>query len=232
MKKNGFTLAEVLITLGIIGVVAAITLPTLIQNHKKQVYVNGLKKAISTSQNMLKQMQADEEASSVGTTKLFTDGICNKWNDDGSDNHSCEDNYGNPTVFENIIPKYLKTVKICKNDTCPLYIAPTLLDNGKFSIPSYARKELPLRYPFTDVTQVLGFYATDGIIYYIAPYSSWNNTPGVLIGVDVNGNNPPNMSGRDYFQFILSGSGKLCEPPLDYCVYIRDIIDAGWKMNY
>lgn len=29
MKKNGFTLAEVLITLGIIGVIAAITLPTL-----------------------------------------------------------------------------------------------------------------------------------------------------------------------------------------------------------
>lgn len=39
MKKlNAFTLAEVLITLGIIGVVAAMTLPTLIQNHQKQVY--------------------------------------------------------------------------------------------------------------------------------------------------------------------------------------------------
>ena len=34
MKKNAFTLAEVLITLGIIGVVAAMTLPTLIQNHQ------------------------------------------------------------------------------------------------------------------------------------------------------------------------------------------------------
>lgn len=32
--KNGFTLAEVLITLGIIGVVAAMTLPVLIQKHK------------------------------------------------------------------------------------------------------------------------------------------------------------------------------------------------------
>lgn len=32
MKKTGFTLAEVLITLGIIGVVAAMTLPSLIQS--------------------------------------------------------------------------------------------------------------------------------------------------------------------------------------------------------
>lgn len=35
MNKKGFTLAEVLITLGIIGVVAAMTLPTLIQNYRK-----------------------------------------------------------------------------------------------------------------------------------------------------------------------------------------------------
>ncbi len=35
--KNSFTLAEVLITLGIIGVVAAMTLPTLIQNHANKV---------------------------------------------------------------------------------------------------------------------------------------------------------------------------------------------------
>lgn len=32
---KGFTLAEVLITLGIIGVVAAMTMPALISNHKK-----------------------------------------------------------------------------------------------------------------------------------------------------------------------------------------------------
>ena len=37
LKKAAFTLAEVLITLGIIGVVAALTLPTLIEHHKEKV---------------------------------------------------------------------------------------------------------------------------------------------------------------------------------------------------
>ncbi len=46
-KKAAFTLAEVLITLGIIGVVAAMTMPTLIQNYQKQVTVNRLKKSYS-----------------------------------------------------------------------------------------------------------------------------------------------------------------------------------------
>ena len=43
--KKGFTLAEVLITLGIIGVVAAMTLPTLMQNYQKKVAVERAKKA-------------------------------------------------------------------------------------------------------------------------------------------------------------------------------------------
>ncbi|MFQ8625261.1 MAG: type II secretion system protein [Candidatus Gastranaerophilaceae bacterium] len=41
---RAFTLAEVLITLGIIGVVAAMTMPVLIQNHKEKETVAKLKK--------------------------------------------------------------------------------------------------------------------------------------------------------------------------------------------
>ena len=45
--KKGFTLAEVLITLGIIGVVAALTLPTLIQTNKNKEIETKLKKIYS-----------------------------------------------------------------------------------------------------------------------------------------------------------------------------------------
>lgn len=53
MKNNGFTLAEVLITLGIIGVVAAITMPSLIQNHKKKEASARLKKFYSVMSQAL-----------------------------------------------------------------------------------------------------------------------------------------------------------------------------------
>ena len=59
-KKSAFTLAEVLITLGIIGVVAAITLPTLIQNYQKQVWVNQLKKTYTTLNEGFKQIVGSE----------------------------------------------------------------------------------------------------------------------------------------------------------------------------
>ena len=50
--KRGFTLAEVLITLGIIGIVAAMTMPTLIGNYQKNVTVNRLKKNYATISQM------------------------------------------------------------------------------------------------------------------------------------------------------------------------------------
>ena len=45
--KTGFTLSEVLITLGIIGVVAALTIPSVVNNYKKQQFRTGLKKEYS-----------------------------------------------------------------------------------------------------------------------------------------------------------------------------------------
>ncbi len=59
--KKGFTLAEVLITLGIIGVVAAITMPTLIAHYQKQVTVNQLKKVYTVLSQAVKQSELDND---------------------------------------------------------------------------------------------------------------------------------------------------------------------------
>ena len=50
-KKSAFTLAEVLITLGIIGVVAALTIPSVIINYQKKETVTKLKKVYTTLSN-------------------------------------------------------------------------------------------------------------------------------------------------------------------------------------
>ena len=49
-----FTLAEALITLGIIGVVAAITIPMLYSKYQKLVIEEGLKKTYSDLANLIK----------------------------------------------------------------------------------------------------------------------------------------------------------------------------------
>lgn len=237
MYKKGFTLAEVLITLGIIGVVAAMTLPTLIQNHQKQVYVNGLKKALSISQNMVKQMQADEGVSDLGSTRLFSDGVCVV---SDSENGSCEDSYGNPSVFEDIIPKYLKVVKTCKGQACTQEVKRAWLhcdanNKCKNEIANYDNN-LPIYYMLPYLyNRIIGFYTPDGMIFYIFPDNMWNGSYGektVGIIVDVNGNKGPNILNVDVFAFAIDKNGKPGPNIENFFASIEHLMSNGWKMDY
>lgn len=59
-KSVGFTLAEVLITLGIVGVVAAMTIPNLMSYYKAQKLRSQFLKSYSIVQQVFKQMEADD----------------------------------------------------------------------------------------------------------------------------------------------------------------------------
>lgn len=58
--KVGFTLAEILITLGIIGVVAAMTIPALMENIRDVRYRSQFFKSYALIQQTLKKMEADD----------------------------------------------------------------------------------------------------------------------------------------------------------------------------
>ena len=108
LKKAAFTLAEVLITLGIIGVVAAMTLPSLIQNYHEKQRVNQLKKAYSVIQNAF--LMAQEEYGDVTDWGLTITNTGEK-DDDGND---ILDNSGTENVM-NILMKYVEKSKIPQN---------------------------------------------------------------------------------------------------------------------
>ena len=71
LKRPAFTLAEVLITLGIIGVVAAMTMPSLIQNYQRHVWLTQLKKSYSVLTNGFKAMLAEDNVDFLYDTSLF-----------------------------------------------------------------------------------------------------------------------------------------------------------------
>ncbi len=61
-KVRGFTLAETLITLGVIGVVSALTIPSLMHAYKKHLIETRLKYTVAALSNLARQVQ-DEEGS-------------------------------------------------------------------------------------------------------------------------------------------------------------------------
>ena len=70
-KKLAFTLAEVLITLGIIGIVAAITIPSLITRYQKRETATRLKATYSIIANALKLAEEENgDLDFTGSTAL------------------------------------------------------------------------------------------------------------------------------------------------------------------
>lgn len=80
--NKGFTLAEVLITLGIIGVIAAITLPTLLQNNKEKARVTALKKQYSILNQVYQRI-------------VFDKGTPDIWLKDCADGAACSEQFAN-----------------------------------------------------------------------------------------------------------------------------------------
>jgi len=78
-RKFGFTLAEVLITLGVIGIIAALTMPNLIANYRKKVLVTQLKKTVSTLEQGFHMVLAEDGVDSLSNSSLASryGGCCN-----------------------------------------------------------------------------------------------------------------------------------------------------------
>ena len=73
MKRTyGFTLAEILIALAIIGIIAAITIPSVISNAQQQEFKTGLRKAVSVLNSAIAMGSSQEGVTPYDLTKDYT----------------------------------------------------------------------------------------------------------------------------------------------------------------
>ncbi len=114
--KRAFTLAEVLITLGIIGIVAALTMPAVIGNYKKRVVVTRLKHFSSMWKQAIRMAEVEH-----GETKYW-DGFTN------------EDPDAMLESYNKYLAKYIKTVDMHKT---PKGIAFELANGSGFHLRKY-----------------------------------------------------------------------------------------------
>ena len=77
--KKGFTLAEVLVTLGIIGVVSAMTVPSLMQNHQRKTYVAQLHKFYNELSQAALQYMTDKNAINLKEAGLIDQASADKF---------------------------------------------------------------------------------------------------------------------------------------------------------
>ncbi len=228
LKKDAFTLAEVLVTLGIIGVVAALTMPTLVSNHKKAVLKSQFKKTYSTISQAY-----DAAAVSLG---YFPQ--CYYW-EQGSEPHHCLEydaqgectkyvlNSTGEEIYDGIngprsrckplfdaMVNNLKVVKRCNGnafaDGCiPDYKGIDTMhkanNEGVSDIDTNKATTGCLGYRKNNIkTKSTALVLADGSIYITYGVDDWYKFPLFLI--DVNGKKGPNKWGHDLFSLELSGN--------------------------
>ena len=211
MKKGAFTLSEVLITLGIIGVVAAMTLPALINKINMQQYIARLKADYSILSQAHTAIAA-EYGSFLAGIQGCTDASAEKRN----------------ICFRNLFAKKIKSAHICKEDyenqnsdeSCFTDFSKIKYLNGNTATRDYLNKD----------SAIMMVVNGTSLLFYLDSASCSYNYNGYLnhercgwITVDVNGPSNPNTFGKDIYVFYVFDNAV---KPLAY-EYLHERLQNG-----
>ena len=201
-KRAAFTLAEVLITLAVIGIVAALTLPGLIQNHNE--------KAWSTAKDLWEKKLTET------VRRMNIDGVM-------TGHESTEE-------FMNTFKNYMKVIKTCDNGDINKCYSPKIVQTGSDSEPiEIETSDLKTAENLGNdwETNTMSFVIADGTTVIMAynpncAYADPIEDTGSQVSclgfmVDVNGKKGPNKVGDD---IALKGQISLsnCDNPIgDMC---------------
>ncbi len=203
--KSAFTLAEVLITLAVIGIVAVLTLPGLIQNHNE--------KAWSTAKDLWEKKLTET------VRRMNTDGVMT-----GHD--TTED-------FMDTFKQYMKVIKTCDNTDINKCYSPKVVTTGSNEEPlevetdSLTSASSMGLTSWQSNTNTMSFVVADGTTVIMAyqkecPYADPIEDTGSQVScmgymVDVNGKKGPNRVGKD-IQLSSGVAFSTCDNPIgDMC---------------
>ena len=235
--KKAFTLAEVLITLGIIGIVASMTLPTLIQKNQDKELISRTKKAYSELTNALLLAQRD-----LGTV---------------GDNSTLFNTTDTSQIVAENLKKYFKGAFYCKNYSqkgCSKYYYDVkyavlqLDDNNGGSVAKLASYP-KLILPNGEIVAVINgqrpncikeetTYETDE---YGRPvldaggnkiYVTYTSTMCGYVFFDVNGPKNPNQFGRDVYQLFITKNGTTFSNISLGSESLKNILTGKDKLEY
>lgn len=216
-EKQAFTLAEVLISLTIIGVIAAITVPALIQRTNKQEYVSALQKTYSTLSQAANMIIA-EHGSPASSTAGSNDGWA----------------YSVDNIY-NLFKSHLINAKECGTETAKCVMTFEKYLNGDTYEQRYSQSNAIRSLILADGTIVHFNKDTSGLSPLCNTWMWSTPSACTLISVDINGSRKPNQVGRDIFGFALKKNGLVpagtngadtCQPSAS------GVNGEGWSCAY
>jgi len=217
-NKKAFTLTELLVALGIIGAISALTVPSLMNSINKRIQTTQLKSIVTEVKNLASTQMVKHH-----TTNLSRTDFANK------DKLMTEKNF--------TVGSICTTPQECWQTGSVTYS--TINGANGTPAPSHSTnfKSVILKNGATLAYSTNGSYINSLGEYAVGEFC-----------VDINGVKKPNKGGRDYFCFFVTQKGRVaalstnpeayetmiskCKNwhAANYCTWL--IMDSGWRMNY
>ena len=209
LNKNGFTLAEVLITLGVIGVVAALTLPSVINDYNEKKNIATWKKAYAEFAQVAQKISYDYNVNT------FEEAIRKQ---EEIDNLTPSGDLVTQPVI-NLFSKYFKNINMACNGTkCEFagnemsgWACTNILVDGYVSSSGLGKSTGYKYLSGADAGYwVLGYYPTVCAQTPSYTFALDTNTSSYgRISIDVNGKKKPNVIGKDIFVLNMNNLNQV-----------------------
>lgn len=223
--KLAFTLAEVLITLGIIGVVAAMTIPTLMSNYRKKQLETQIKANYSLVQQAIKFAEYDDVSYDMAIQ-------------DGSDASIQE-------WYDSFLSKHLKVEQFCSNAKSGCWHKKGIVKDLLGNAPRY-------EYDNGIGGNIVNFKLANGAFFNVdgntaedmKSFGIDSTSDGLTFYFDANGDKKPNQFGKDIYIMVWTDKGLV---PAGYnrtkaevdanCLRgdgyfcLQKVISEGWQIS-
>ena len=211
-NKKAFTLTELLVALCIVGAIAALSIPSLLNNINNKMLAAQIKSFVGSIEDLAGEQLVDNKTQDLSDTDFATPSSL-----------LSGDNFD--------IAKTCSSAKDCWTETYR-----RLYDNAETSYSGYGTVSVVLKNGMIVSYELGGLGGT-----YLEAFGTFY--------VDVNGNDGPNIIGRDYFWVGISKKGQIinwssyftddsmitaCKKPeeLEPVFCIMALMNNNWKMPY
>lgn len=205
-KKRGFTLSEVLVTMGVIGVIAALTVPTLVNNYQRKAFAIQARKAVLDIENQVDMLITEEGKTSFGATSVSTtDGLDNFMKSHFKILKTCDSQHTSE-CFANQAYIAIEGNKT-NNFTCAgtSYL---LANSSVVCAQKISSQEVK---PVEVEVETSGSTSRPSLDLLRPKDKYWQELRGLNIElyIDTNGQEGPNTGGRDMFHMYIQPDGRI-----------------------
>lgn len=202
-EKKAYTLAEVLITLGIIGIVAALIIPGFMGKYRQKVNETKAKKLTSDTNKVLRNIISENGDCTSITCTNFDAAMFSVRGLTQCDNGVCNaDLTGQMEILNNIMKKYYNA----NIDEGMDYLFGSLVNEDWSDLDNVYNKLADL-----SELMILGSYKLPNGVYILLGYVPQTDKKLPVITIDTNGYAPPNKYGEDMFAYGYTDSGDIVD---------------------